>query len=256
MSDKSVLTIKIPPEAVKYILFQRTEYLFFRRNAMVQKVISFLPRRIAYALESLFSNFDVIVSLEAKMTKKKVQDLFSEGMAFEYENIKSYLPKNPATILDIGCGVAGIDVLLGNHYKKLSLSPSFFLLDKTDMPTKVYYSFKQRGCYYNSLDIAKNLLMGNGILEEKISLKEADGKVVGFDAKFDLVISLISWGFHYPVAIYLDEVYAKMNKGGVLIIDVRKVPQEDGIQLIKNKFGNITIIKESPKSARVVAVKA
>ncbi len=245
--------VLVPKEATKYVIFQRTQYLFFRRNSIVQKIVKLLPKRIAYSLESLFSNFNLIVSIEAFFTHKTVEKMLSNEMNAEYESMKNYLPKNVHSILDIGCGVGGIDVLLFKHYQ--NLNPKIYLLDKTEMPSKVYYSFKPKGCYYNSLPLSRKLLEQNKVPKDKIFTEEARDNHIDFDAKFDLVISLISWGFHYPVSTYLDQVYDKLNAGGALIIDVRKVHGSNGLNEIKQKFGNYKIIYESSKNTRIVAMK-
>ncbi len=243
----------VPREATKFVIFQRTQYLFFRRNRVVQKIVKLLPKRLAYALESLFSNFNLIVSIEAFFTHKTVEKMLDAEMNMEYESMKSFLPNKVSSILDIGSGVGGIDVLLFRHYQ--SLNPKIYLLDKTEMPSKVYYSFKPKGCYYNSLPLSRKLLEQNDIPKDNIFTEEAKDNHIGFDSKFDLVVSLISWGFHYPVATYLDRVYDKLNKDGALIMDIRKVQGSNGLQEIKQKFGNYKIIYESSKNTRIVAIK-
>jgi len=245
--------IVIPREAVKYILFQRTQHLFFRRNEFVRKAVKLFPKRIAYGFESLFSNFDNMVSLESFFTKKRVTELFNEEMNAEYQKMMPFLPDRVGSILDIGCGVAGIDVLLYKHY--MSQNPKIYLIDKTEMPSKVYYSYRERGCYYNSLDTSRSILEMNGVPSQNIFLQEAENNQIKFDEKFNLVISLISWGFHYPLSTYLAQVYEKMASGGTLIIDVRKILTSDPIVELRDKFGKVNIIYESDKHARVVALK-
>lgn len=215
-------------------------------------MITFLPKRLAWALESLFSYFNSTVSVEAMLTRKKVSELFSEEMNSEYESMRQYLPVSANSILDIGCGVGGIDIFLNKHYGG---SSDIYLLDKTEMPRKVYYGLTNKGCYYNSLEIAKKLLEENGVNSRNIHLEEAIDNKINFDTKFDLVVSLISWGFHYPVSTYIDEVYKKLNSGGVLIIDVRKKSEVDSVEEIRKKFGNVGIIYESSGNTRVIAIK-
>ncbi len=245
--------IIVPRQATKYILFQRTQYLFFRRSIFMQNLKRFLPKSIAYPLESFFCHFNFIINIESFFTRNIVARLFSEEMNREYESMKPYLPQKVSAILDIGCGVAGIDALLYRHY--LHQDPEMYLIDKTEMPNKIYYSYNEKGCYYNSLDISKNILTMNGVPPRKIFLEEARENKIGFNQRFDLVISLLSWGFHYPLSTYLDEVYEKMSSGGVLIIDVRKVPMNDPLVELTRKFGNAKILYESPKHARVAVVK-
>ena len=155
-------------------------------------------------------------------------------------------------ILDIGCGVAGIDVFLNEHYK--NNSPDFYLLDKTEIEKKVFYGLKDKAAFYNSLPVAKKLLIENGVKEEKIHTQEVgEDNKIKFGKKFDLVISLISWGFHYPVSTYLDQVYEMLNSGGTLIIDVRNVAGAE--DLLINKFGNGKVIYERKKEKRFVFKK-
>ncbi len=245
--------IRVPREAVKYVIFQRTQYLFFRRSNFIQKIIKYIPRRLAYAVESLFSNFNMMVSAEAFFTHKTVEKLLTSEIRSEYESMKKFLPSNAKSILDIGCGVAGIDVFLYRHYQ--NQSPKIYLLDKTEMPAKVYYSFRPKGCYYNSLPLSRKLLELNNVPKGNIFTEEARDNVIDFNVKFDLVISLISWGFHYPVSTYLDRVFEILNRGGALILDIRKVEGSNGLSEVKQKFGNCQIIYESSKNTRIVAIK-
>ncbi|MEN9625945.1 MAG: hypothetical protein RL557_273 [archaeon] len=212
-----------------------------------------LPKSLAYGLESFFSHFSSVIALESFFRGKTVAQLFSEEMNKEYQGMKALLPQNASAILDVGCGVAGIDVLLYKHYS--NSKPKIYLLDKTEIPKKVYYSYTEKGCYYNSLVTSKNILEMNGVPAAQIFLQEAQDNKITFDAKFDLAVSLISWGFHYPLSTYLDEVYEKMSLGGVLVIDLRKIPNADPVTKLRNKFGEVKIITESEKHTRVVATK-
>jgi len=246
------IQFNILDDAVKYILFQRTQYLFFRHNRGMQWFARHLPRFIAYPLETLFTKFDSIVSIESQLRKKQVLRLFSEEMFSEYKQIEKYLPQDAHSILDIGSGVGGFNILLNTHYAPKY--PKFYLLDKTEMPSKVYYGLEKKASFYNSLKIAKEFLNKNGIPKENIFIQEANEKnTIDFNSTFDLIISLVSWGFHYPVETYLDEVYEKLSPMGILIIDIRKVA--GSIELLEKKFGNIKIIYDAVKHSRVVLQK-
>ena len=245
--------IEIPSHrATKFILFQRTQYLWWRRSTMVKRLVAGMPKRLAYALESLFTNFNFTVSLEALFTRNRVQELFSEEMGTEYEQMKSYLPEHAHAILDIGAGMGGIDIVLAKHYGQTR--PKIYLLDRTEMPRKVYYGLTEKGCFYNSLELARDLLLKNGVLPEQIFLQEAadDNRIIS-DTRLDLIVSLISWGFHYPISTYLDQVYDKLSTNGVLILDVRK--HGNGIEQIERKFRDTRIIFEAQKHVRIVAWK-
>ena len=232
----------IPKKAVKYILFQRTEYLLSMKSPLLNRFVVRVPSRM----------YNLAVVLEALLTKPRVERLFREDMEREYATIKPHLPKHSHRILDIGCGVGGIDVLLDQHYRAKGQAVDIYLFDKTEMPKKVYYGLEQNGCYYNSLAVAKEMLVSNGAAPERIFLQEdRSDHTIDFKTKFDLVISLISWGFHYPIQTYLDQVYTLLASGGTLILDVRKGTEGE----IRQKFGNAMIISEARKYVRIMARK-
>ncbi len=233
----------IPSESIRYILFQRTAYLQFPNTFIYRLLDRALP----------FSIYNRFVENEAKKTdRSRISALYENDMKKEYLSIKDSLPKTCSSVLDIGCGVAGIDVFLNRHYQD---QPSvFYLLDKTSVEKSVFYNFSSTGAFYNSLDIAKKVLLLNGIPEKSVHLLEAnDDHNIEMDGSVDLVISLISWGFHYPVETYLDKVYTLLNNDGSMIIDVRK--GTNGIHLIENIFNRVSIIYDAEKHQRVLAIK-
>ena len=233
---------KIPNQSVKYILFQRTEYLTLTNNSLfrfLRKLFSFL-------------NYNRSVGIEAILRNKEIKTMYMVDMESEYESIMSFLPNNCSSILDVGCGVAGIDLFLNEHY--LNRGVEFFLLDKNEIEEDIFYNYAEKTAFYNSLDVAKDLLVQNGVKNEKVHLIEATEKNdINIDIGVDLVLSLISWGFHYPVGVYLEKVYNLLNDEGGLILDVRK--NTDGLDMITQKFGDYRIIKETNTYTRVFAAK-
>ncbi len=109
--------ISLPKKSIKYILFQRTEYL---KDNYLFKFLTLL---------GYFKSFyKLSINLKSFIFSSKIKREFSKDMEREYLTIKKYLPKKANSILDIGCGIAGIDIFLSNHYKK---NIDIFLLDKT-----------------------------------------------------------------------------------------------------------------------------
>ena len=104
---RPITQLVIPNAAVRYILLQRTGYLKFRR----MRVYRLLTR----ALPSFITNQTLL--LESLLFRKKTKRLFCKGIAEEYEIIRKYLPCDCNSLLDIGCGVGGIDVCIFRHYK-------------------------------------------------------------------------------------------------------------------------------------------
>jgi SAM-dependent methyltransferase len=197
--------------------------------------------------------YNYAVSLEATISKTRVKACYLSDMKEEFGSIKAFLPQKCRSLLDIGCGIGGIDLFLYRHYK-YSDPMQVYLLDKTRIEPQVYYLFEPKGAFYNSLEIAKEMLVGNGVDSQHIHLIEAnDNNTIDVVQSFELVISLISWGFHYPVSTYLHHVYQALADEGVLILDVRK--GTSGEAELRDKFSNIKVAVEREKYKRLVAIK-
>ncbi len=236
--------MNVPSDALYYILLQRTQYSWTQKMLFGKKIHSWLmlagPRV-----------YKAVTRLESNTHAPAIRKQFQDDMQQEFEIIKNALPLRLGSILDIGCGVAGIDIYL---YKDSGQSPEIYLLDKTSETEDLYFGFKDEASYYNSLKLARHLLELNGVPEEKIHTQEVtDKKTIDFGVKFDLIISLLSWGFHYPISTYLDQAYEALNPGGVLILDVRKGQGSEAA--IEQKFGNLQTLFETPKMAKVKAVR-
>ena len=162
-----------------------------------------------------------------------------------YEKIKPFLPEQPETgrisILDIGSGMGTIDVFLSRHYDHKA---KITLLDRIgDQLTNIVYGYIPCGkevSPYNNFDLAKSLLELNGVPTKNIVTHDIDSKPFP-RAKYDLVISLLSWGFHYPISTYTPH----LKENGVIIVDVRK--GSDSEKDI-TKLGKVTFISEGTKS--------
>ena len=234
--------MQISNEAVIYIMFQRTSYSRLTNSFIYRVFNKIFP----------FSFYNNLVKYEANTNPSRIKALYENDMRREYLLIVKYLPKSCSTILDIGCGLAGIDIFFHRHYQ--DKSPVFYLLDKTYTEGNVYYGFKSKGAFYNSLKMAQTMLINNGLPLQNIHTLEAnENNEINIDGKIDLIISLISWGFHYPVSIYLNRVYNILNNGGSIILDIRK--GTDGIEILKNKFTKIEIIMEKSSYQRVLVSK-
>lgn len=234
--------VTIPDPAVAYILFQRTGYLTFTRHPLYRTFKKIVP----------FSLYNQLVHKEARKRSGTIKSLYTADMEKEYLSIQNALPPSLDSILDIGCGVAGVDVFLARHYA--SQCPEFYLLDKTHIENRVFYGFKPAGSFYNSLQVAKDLLAANQIDPSRVHTIEATPQnEIPVDTNVDLIISLISWGYHYPVQTYLENAYNLLAEKGTLIIDVRK--NTPGLEQLKNKFKNLEIIIDHKKYVRVLAQK-
>ncbi len=154
----------IPDEAITYILFQRTGYLRIPVGPIYRLLNKLLPFETPL--------YNLVTALEARFRAAKIKALYEGDMQHEYHSIREYLPTTCSTVLDIGCGVAGIDVFIQGHYANAHMN--FYLLDKTLVERNVFYLFKPHGAFYNSLDVARTILISNGISVHHVHLLEAD----------------------------------------------------------------------------------
>lgn len=140
---------------------------------------------------------------------------YSQLIDYDMALMRPYLPEKAERILDIGSGIAGIDVRLHQIYP----DAHFYLLDSTG--DNIKYGIEAEQVFYNSQDVAEDLLISNGVPAEQIHLLEATPDYEINVDDVDLALSLFSWGWHYPLEVYAKAVAKAVVSGGVLIIDVR-----------------------------------
>jgi hypothetical protein len=73
--------------------------------------------------------------------------------------------------------------------------------------------------FYNNLDLSERFLRLNG-LKNNITILNPDSNFNDIK-EVDIIISLISWGFHYPISTYIDIVNNIISKDGLVILDIR-----------------------------------
>ncbi len=169
---------------------------------------------------------------------------FEVEMENEYDTIRAHLPGKINNVIDIGCGIGGIDVFLSKNHGR----PSIYMLDYDKEDTAIHYGLQKEGSKYNSLEATREFLDANYVYNYKLC-DAAKGWPAG--VKFDLIISLLSCGYHYPLEKYLPNILADMTADGILIIDVRQGSRD--LALAKTAFGSVEIICDANKAYRILA---
>lgn len=238
------MTLTLPSEALPYVLLQRTQYALWGNHRFLAKLMTSLPSALFYAL----------VRGESRLRPRAISTAYRNDMQREYENLRPHLPEEVHSILDIGCGIGGINVFLFEHYER-NRQINFFLLDKSDIAPQLYYGYKSHGAFYNSLDLTRQVLTSHQIPNERIHTLEATStNDIPISTEVDLVISLISWGFHYPVNTYLERAYALLRPKGRLIIDLRQ--GTNGVEELRQTFNSVQVIPSTFEICqRVLAIK-
>lgn len=203
--------------------------------------------------DGLYNNF--LLELESKVRHKQICKQYLDQMETEYHELKPHLPESVSSILDIGCGMAGIDLFLWDHFE--NDEPDIVLFDKTKRSDELYYRFYDQAAFYNSLHIAEENLSNGEIPENRIHTVEASSENLRNLDSVDFCLSLYSWGFHYPVKTYIDDVLQVINQDGRVVLDLRKesgqvTKETDGYRACENAFDTINIIEDAHKYKRFI----
>lgn len=170
---------------------------------------------------------------------------FKARMEQEYKTMKPFLSAECKTVFDIGAGVGGIDVLLNQHYT----DAHFYLFDSAAISEKPIYGFDRGESFYNSSFATVEMMEENGV--EHFSLLDIAKDDISSFRNIDLVISLLSWGYHYPVQTYIEKVRNMISPTGRLIMDIRQ--NTNGIEIVNKFFPNFDIIITDNKADRICA---
>lgn len=182
--------------------------------------------------------------------------------------LKDFLPEEqPKRVLDIGCGMALYNFFLFKHYNFAS-SMQLYLFDKTTGHIDNPESFVGGGwhpdgkfSFYTSLECAAEILRKNTGLRKNIH--EVNATVLNLqrlkEHSFDVIYSLLSYGHHYPVSTYLEEVFRLLRVGGVLILDLRvqgtRSQVIEGLTDLKQQGFICTIVRHRRRGKTVRCLK-
>ena len=212
--------INLNSKSKKLLLLQRNN-LFSSKQIWLRKKFG----------RFIFTNY-LINFFQKKDLEEITENLFKK----ELERIKNHLPNNVNNIMDIGCGLGIINIFLNQFYHN---KPNFYLLDKNRVDKKIKYGFSINYESYNDLSETKNLLTNNSIDEERLQIFDVE-KEIKIKNEIDLVISLKSMGYHYPIENYLDLFKNCCTKETVFIFDMSEGYYNES--LINDYFKKIDVI--------------
>jgi len=214
--------IKLNSKSKKLLLLQRNELLTKTQNLIRKKFGRFL-----------FTNF-FINYFQNQDLEKITEELFLK----ELNTFKNFLPNSVNTIMDIGCGLGIINIYLNKFFEK---KPIFFLLDKNRIDRKIKYGFSSNYESYNDLNETKKILLENNIDSNCVYLFDVEKKFQ-INKKMDLVISLKSMGYHYPINKYIELFRNCCTENTVFIYDIGENQYDENY--LKTIFDDVKIIYE------------
>ena len=204
--------------------------LLLQRNELLTEKQIFLRKKFG---RFLFTNFFINY-----FQNKKIEKITEELFLKELETFKQFLPNSAKNIMDIGCGLGIINIYLNKFFEKKSI---FFLIDKNRIDKKINYGFSSNYESYNDLNETKNILLENDVDSECIYLFDVE-KQFQINKKMDLVISLKSMGYHYPINTYIELFKNCCTKDTVFIYDISDNQYDENY--LKTIFDNVKIIYE------------
>lgn len=127
-------------------------------------------------------------------------------------------------VVSIGPGNGVLETML---LKKLSpRSPDITLID-IESSDSHHHGYATTGSGYANLTKTRDFMVGNGLKRNSIRLCNPQVQSLP-DEPFDLLISILSMGFHYPCDGYSEYIKRKCNPFGLVIIDKRKMVVDRG----------------------------
>ena len=148
------------------------------------------------------------------------------------------------SVLDIGCGLGIFDLALDMFYQnKNGTRPVFYMFDRTTKKReerKVFYGFNKEGtAFYNNMEYGHEFMEANGVPGSNLHYvntsadKVLSNKILVDNVpQVDLIVSIISWGFHYDVSYYLDSVCQVLADDGLVCFHVRSL--KESLPVIKS----------------------
>ena len=113
-------------------------------------------------------------------------------------------------VVDIGCGLAVYHLKIDAFYRG---RVEHYLVDRSanevGQKRDFGYSKTKELAFYNSLECAASILAANGVAAERLRPVNASETALRVlrDGSADVVMSLLSWGYHYPISTYAAEAF-------------------------------------------------
>lgn len=202
-------------------------------HALLLQRTGYQPRWVPVAKKLGFAGwYDSKVA--ARCTPRQLESLgvlYRSESEQEADSVIPHLPEGTTRLMDLGCGLAAADLAIGLKLPDVSFS----LVDQDRFEDRPHYGFEAEASAYNSLAETMAFLIQNGLAAERLETTDMLSQSFPNGKAMDAVVSLISWGFHYPVETYVNEVFDVLRPDGVVILDVRR--GTDGLDVLSRRFG-------------------
>lgn len=141
-------------------------------------------------------------------TPAQIFDNYLKDVEQDYNDIKTYLV-GWQHLVDLGAGMGGIDFLIKQRLPDMDI----IMLDGEQVIPGDHYGYTPNLQFYSNNSVAQQFFQDNN-LDVNILPASDDIKI-----NCDILISLNSWGFHYPIHRYTRLV--AQNRPKTIILDIR-----------------------------------
>jgi SAM-dependent methyltransferase len=146
-----------------------------------------------------------------------------------FKVIDDYIDFIPKRILDIGCGLARESEFFQKKYNcELYLLDGDFL-DTSKVQRDIKYGTVDNFKFYSKIDQLKESYDSRNM---KYNFVDANNINISDDITFDLILSNVSCGFHYPANTYKHLVQKHSTKDTVTIFDLRNSVEHPNVQIL------------------------
>jgi len=239
----------------KYVYNFLTALLILLQRTGIQKSNSILLKNFNRLTKNKFNFINVLfhsLSYNKVFYAYEIETVNESNLLCKL--ILEEFPEKNLTILDIGVGIGGYHK---KWFREHSNSSTLYIMDNSEFNIRALsYGHGNSDRYYNSLFLTKNFL--NDVDSSKVKVesieikKDYPGKIPNH---LDLIISFISWGFHYSLEDYWSTIIQKMSlNSSIILVDVRKNSQSYSFLKEQTNF-SLEIISSDSKSDRMLIRK-
>ncbi len=222
----------LPNKAARIIVLQRIEIIGF----FLKKLRKFFGRYI-------FSNFITKYFVNPKAIGKKYHNI----MFNEFLTIEKFISPKDINVLSVGGGLGGLELIINKKFD----NKSYYFIERNFISKKVKYGWggKINNEAYNNLNIQKEFLTINGMLDSQINIYDYDKDSLP-TIEFDLVISLLSLDYHYDFELYINYLKKVCKPSTKIIFDTIRA------NYFFKVFKNVEVLKTEEntvhKSKRII----
>jgi hypothetical protein len=221
----------------------------FIEDLVLQRTASFIACGGAGALNHWFATGDK-AQLSEHLHRNGLLERFLHATVAEIRREADTLvaglpPECFGSVVSIGPGNGILELLLMR-----SVPVSSLLLIDIESSDTHRHGFNDTGSGYASLAATRAFLEANGVAPAALVTCNPRREPLP-DFEFDLLLSVLSMGFHYPCDDYVDFIEGNAHQRSLVVIDKRRDAPDAGYERLKRSFA---VLRSTPagKHDRVV----